>query len=60
MSKIPVRVTLQPDGSYIWSAALNMDQERKGYTTAFTAVILLVTAGVSSGLNNWSGERRRT
>ena len=93
MSKIPVRVTLQPDGNYVWSAALDMDQEREGYKTgariwnitagllflsgvflsicyrnwqpflymtAFTVVILLVTAGVSSGLNNWQGEHRRT
>lgn len=93
MNKIPERVTLQPNGVYIWSAPLDMEQEREGYktggriwqviafliflggiffsvrygswkpflyVTAFVIVILLITAGVVHGLENWPGERRRT
>ena len=31
MTEIPRRVTFQPDGTYIWSAKLDMDVEREGY-----------------------------
>jgi hypothetical protein len=31
MSEITQRVTLRPDGIYIWSAAVDMEEERRGY-----------------------------
>ena len=31
MNEIPRRVTLQPDGKYIWSVPMYMNQEREGY-----------------------------
>ena len=31
--KIPHRLTLKEDGTYIWSAAMDMDQLREGYRT---------------------------
>ena len=44
MTEIPRRVTLQPNGTYIWSAELDMDIERKNYRTG--GLIWVVIAAV--------------
>ena len=60
MNELPTRVTLQPNGTYIWSAALDADVERKNYKTggriciaaAFIIFILGIVFAVRSGSRN--------
>ena len=50
MTEIPTRVTLRENGTYIWSAELNMEVERKNYRTGglicMTAAAVFFIAGV--------------
>ena len=48
MSEIPRRVTLQPDGIYIWSAVTDMEQEQRSYKTGgqiWLVIALLIFLG---------------
>ena len=44
MTEIPRRVTLQPNGTYIWSAELDMDIERKNYRTGGLIWVVIAAA----------------
>ena len=53
MSEIPRRVTLQPNGTYIWSAELDMESEKKNYRTGgmiclITALVILLIGALGS------------
>lgn len=57
MDQIQERVTLRPDGVYIWSAALDMKSEQKGYETGgriceIFALILFLAGILFSVLSN--------
>ena len=59
MAEIPGRVTLQPNGTYIWSAELDMESQRKNYRTGgricMTAALVSFVAGIIISLvyQNW-------
>ena len=59
MTEIPRRVTLQPNGTYIWSAELDMESERKNYknggTICMIAAFVFFIAGITLSLfyHNW-------
>lgn len=59
MAEIPRRVSLQPNGTYIWSAELDMESERKNYRTGgricITAALVFFVAGIIISLfyHNW-------
>ena len=59
MTEIPKRVTLRENGTYIWSAEVDMESERKNYRTGgkicgiIVLVILLVGATVAILYHDW-------
>ena len=59
MNEIPVRVTPHPNGFYIWSAELDMNEVRKGYKTGgiiwaeIAAVIFLSGIFFSLRSHDW-------
>ena len=59
MSEIPRRVTLQANGTYIWSAELDMETERRGYRTGgliwvwIAAVLFLLGMFFSLRSHDW-------
>lgn len=50
MSEIPRRVTLQPDGTYVWSAVTDMEQEQRDYKTGgqvwIVIALIIFLAGI--------------
>ena len=59
MAEIPRRVSLQPNGTYIWSAEVDMESLRKNYRAGgricMTAALVFFVAGIIISLfyHNW-------